>query len=129
MSSKIHITLISALSIVFLFAGMAFAKTKNISVIYQATVGKNLKLDPGQYKINVTQGKKASAVKFYNRDGKLVGQAPVRVASTSRKHNQTEVDYNTLASNSHAITEISPGGWKENLYFPESKRYQAASNN
>jgi len=127
MSSKIHTVLISTLGIVFLFAGMAFAKTRNIDVIYHATVGKNLKLEPGHYKINVTNTKKSAAVKFYNHYGKFVGQAPVKVASISRKNTQTQVDYSMMASNKHAITEISPSGWKENLYF--SKMSKSTSKN
>ena len=120
MSSKIHITLISALSVVFLFAGMAFAKTMHVDVIYRATVGKSLKLKPGHYRINVANNMKSPRVKFYNKDGKLLGQVPARVASTSRKNRATEIDYNTVASNDHVITEISPRGWSEDLYFSHS---------
>lgn len=129
MSGKIHTVLISTLSVVFLFAGMAFAKTKNIDVIYHATIGKDLKLNPGRYKIDVTNSKKSAAVKFYNRDGKFVGQAPVRVASVSRKNGQTQIDYTKMASNDHSITEIRPSGWKENLYFNPSKMAKTASKN
>jgi hypothetical protein len=120
MRSKIHTTLISALSVVFLFAGMAFAKTKRIDVIYDATVGKTLKLKPGNYRIDIVNNTKSPAVNFYNRNGKLVGQVPVKVVSKSGKNSQTQIDYNTVASN-HVITEISPSGWKENLYFPQSQ--------
>ena len=129
MSSKIHTAFISALGVVFLFAGMAFARTKNIDVIYHATVGKTLKLNPGNYRIDVINNKKSPAVKFYNNSGKLVGQVPVKVTGTSQKNNQTQIDYNMMASNNHSITEISPGGWKENLYFSQSKMNKAASSN
>lgn len=121
MPSKVRTTLISVLSVVFLFAGMAFAKTMRVDVIYHATVGKALKLKPGHYRINVAKNMKSPTVKFYNKYGKFVGQVPARVASTSRKNNQTEIDYNTVASNDHVITEISPKGWNENLYFSHSK--------
>jgi hypothetical protein len=121
MPSKIRTTLISALSVVFLFAGMAFARTKQIDVVYSATVGKTLKLKPGNYRIDVVNNAKSSAVKFYNNDGKLVGQAPVKVVSESQKNGQTQIQYDTVASNDHTITEISPSGWKENLYFSQSK--------
>lgn len=120
MPSKLRTALISAFSVVFLFAGMAFAKTKNIDVIYHSMVGKTLNLKPGNYRIDVVKNAKSSAVDFYNRDGKLVGKVPVKVVSKSAKNNQTEIDYNTVASN-HVITEISPGGWHENLYFSQLK--------
>ncbi len=127
MPSKIHTILISALGVVFLFSGMAFARTKQIDVLYPAMVGKNLKLKPGDYKIDVVNNKKSPAVKFYNKDGKLVGQAPVKLVNEARKNHQTLVDYNTVASNDHAITEISPSGWKEDLYFSHSKAAKAGS--
>lgn len=120
MQSKLRTALISAFSVVFLFAGMAFAKTKRIDVIYHSTVGKTLNLKPGNYRIDVVKNTKSPAVQFYNRNGKLVGEVPVKVVSKSAKNNQTQIDYNTVASN-HIITEISPRGWNESLYFSQSK--------
>lgn len=116
MPSKMRTALISAFSVVFIFAGMAFAKTKRIDVIYHSTVGKSLKLKPGKYRFDVANRTKTPTVKFYNTDGKLVGQAPVKLVKT-KKNSQTEVDYDMVASNDRVITEISPRGWKENLYF------------
>jgi hypothetical protein len=127
MSNKINTTVISVLGIVFLFTGMAFAKTKQIDVLFPATVGKTLKLKPGNYKIDVVNNTKSPMVKFYTNDGKLVGQAPAKLVNESRKNDQTQVDYKTVASNDQAITEISPGGWKENLYFSQSTANKAGS--
>ena len=121
MSNKIHTNLITALSVLFLFTGIAFAKTKRIDVIYASTVGKTLKLTPGKYQINVVQNAKSPAVDFVNSNGKLVGKVPVKIDNEARKNNDTQVDYNTVASNGHAITEIRPGGWKEKLVFSQPK--------
>jgi hypothetical protein len=129
MSNKIHTLIISAMGIVFLFAGMAFARMKQIDVLYSATVGKTLKLKPGNYKIDVVNSKKSPAVKFYNNYGKLVGQAPVKLLNESKKNNQTQVDYYKVASNDHAITEISPRGWKEKLLFSNPKTSNVKSKN
>lgn len=120
MPSKIRTTLISALGVMFLFTGMAFARTKRIDVIYHSMVGKSLKLKPGKYRIDVATNAKKPVVKFYNHYGKLVGQAPVKLVET-QKNGQTEVDYEKVASNDHVITEISPRGWRENLYFSQWK--------
>ena len=109
------------MGVLFLFTGMAFAKTKRIDVIYASTVGKALKLNPGKYQINVVQNAKSPTVDFINSNGKLVGQVPVKIDNEARKNNDTQVDYNTVASNTHAITEIRPGGWKEKLVFPKAK--------
>jgi hypothetical protein len=121
MCNKIQALIISVLSVVFLFTGMALAKTKQVDVLYSSTVGKTLKLKPGNYRIDVVNNKTSPAVKFFDNYGKLVGQAPVKVVNESKKNQQTQVDYSTEASNDHAITEISPGGWKENLYFSRPK--------
>ena len=117
MRSKLHVGLISSLGVVFLFGGMAFAKAKQIDVLFPSTVGNSLKLQPGKYRIDVAQNMKQSEVKFYNRNGILVGQAPAKVVDQAQKNSQTEIDYNKLASNRETLTEISPSGWKENLVF------------
>ena len=129
MRNRVNITIISVLSVVFLFAGMAFAKTKQIDVLYPATVGKSLKLKPGNYRIDVVNSKTSPEVKFFDNYGKLVGQAPAKVVNESKKNRQTQVDYFTIASNDQAITEIRPGGWKENLYFSHPKKDRVGSKN
>ncbi len=121
MSNKIHTNLIIVMSVLFLFTGMAFAKTKQIDVIYASTVGKTLKLNPGKYRIDIANNMKSPTVNFFNSNGKLVGTVPVRVDNEARKNNDTQVDYNTVASNGHAITEIRPRGWKEKLVFSQAK--------
>lgn len=126
-SSKTHTSLISALGIVLLFAGTALAKTKQIDVVFPATVGKMLKLKPGNYRIDVVNNSKSPAVKFFNQDGKLMGQAPVKLVSEAQKNNQTQVDYQKVASNDRAITEINPGGWRESLLFSKTKANKSAS--
>jgi len=120
MSNKINKIVISALGVVFLFSAMAFGKTDKVDVLYPSMVGKTLKLKPGNYKVDVVNNKKAPAVKFYNKYGKLVGQTPVKLVNEASKNHQTQVDYNTVASNDHAITEIKLRGWKDKMYFSKS---------
>jgi hypothetical protein len=119
MVSKIHVGLVSAIGVIFLFTGIAFGKSKQITVAYPAIVGRSLRLTPGNYRIHVTGNTKTSEVQFYNRYGHLVGQAPARVVSESTKNGRTEIHYNELASNRQLLTEISPGGWRENLVFSD----------
>lgn len=120
MSNKINTIIISMLGVVFLFSGMAFGKANRIDVLYASTVGKTLKLKPGNYKIDVVSNKKSPAVKFFNKRGKLVGQSPVKLVNEASKNHQTQVDYYTLAANDHAITQIRLRGWKEKLDFSKS---------
>ncbi|TAM81098.1 MAG: hypothetical protein EPN47_14585 [Acidobacteria bacterium] len=117
MGNRIHTTILSVLGVVFLFAGMAFARTIQINVLYPALVGKTLKLKPGNYRIEVVNSTNTAMVRFYSQGRKLVGEAPVKLVNKSHKNDLTMVDYSTMASNDHAITEISPKGLKENLYF------------
>lgn len=117
MSNKIRLGLISTLSAFFLFAGMAFARSKQIDVIYHTTVGKSLNLKPGKYRIDVTRNAKMSEVQFYNRRGHMIGQVPVKVVNRSQKNHRTQVDYYQVASNHALLTGISPRGWREKLVF------------
>jgi hypothetical protein len=118
--SKIHKLLISAAGLAFLFSGLALAKTKQIDVIYQARVGKSLTLKPGSYRIDVVNNTKSPAVRFFDSNGKLVGEVPAQVVTKPRKTDETMIDYTKVASNDHVITSISPGGWNEVLRFENS---------
>ena len=128
MRNKLYLGFISSLSVILLFAGMAFAKTKQIDIIFPAKVGNSLKLQPGKYRINVVQNMNKPEVKFFNLQGHLVGQAPVKVVDEAQKNNRTQVDYDKLASNQEVLTQISPGGWRESLLFSHaSARPKAAT--
>src|SRR5574337_410684 len=107
MLNRIHTTILSVLSVVFLFAGMAFGRTIQINVIFPATVGKTLKLKPGNYRMEVVNNTNTTMVRFYDQGRKHVGEAPVKLVNKSQKNDQTLIDYSTIASNDHAITEIS----------------------
>lgn len=121
MRNKLYVGMISALGVFFLFGSVAFAKTKQIDVIFPSEVGNSLKLKPGEYRINVAQNMKNPEVKFYTRYGHYVGEAPVKVVNESQKNHHTQIDYNKQASNQEALTKISPRGWSENLIFSHSK--------
>lgn len=120
MQIKLRTILISVFSVFFLFAGMSFAKTNRIDVIYHSKVGKSLMLKPGKYQIDVVNNTKSPAVNFYSHSGKLLGKVPVKVVNQASKNNNTEIEYNTVASN-HVITEISLRGAKDNLVFSQPK--------
>ncbi|HUZ47845.1 MAG TPA: hypothetical protein VMW54_14510 [Terriglobia bacterium] len=121
MISKFQTGLIATLSVVFLFAGMAFGKTKQINVFYRSIVGHSLRLAPGPYRINVTENTAKPEVRFYSRNGHLVGQVPARMVSHAQKNRHTVIDYDKVASNQEVLTEISPKGWREKLIFSHPK--------
>jgi hypothetical protein len=120
MRSKLYTGVISSLGFVFLFGGKAFAKNKQINVIFPSTVGNSLKLQPGKYRIDVAQNVKNPEVKFYNQNGNPVGQVPAKVVDPAQKNQRTQIDYNKLAASQEALTQIKPDGWKETLVFSHS---------
>lgn len=127
MSSKIaRGALISTLSI-FVLAGIAFGKSKSVSIIYKARVGPSLELMPGNYRINLLDSQQTPEVEFYHY-GKLLGEVPAKVIPATRKNSRTQVDYTKLASNREVLTEIRPSGWNRNLYFSHSPNNKTASN-
>ncbi|MGH9359994.1 MAG: hypothetical protein ACRD1O_12590 [Terriglobia bacterium] len=56
---------------------------------------------------------------FY-QDGKLIGEAPVKLVSEAQKISQTEVYYGSLSGKSRPVTQIELSGWRNKLVFEKS---------
>ncbi len=95
---------------ILILAGLSYAKSYKIQVIYPTLVGISTHLKPGNYRVQVLANGSASHLAFFNRNGRRVASVPVTVKRETRKNQYTEVDYNKLAQNEHAITEIRPRG-------------------
>ncbi len=106
-------------------AGLSYARSYKIDVIYPATVAGTTRLHPGTYKLRLLSNN--SQMAFFNRNGRRVASVPVTVKNESRKNQYTEVDYNKLSANNHAITEIRPRGQSEAFVFPSSIKAMAAN--
>jgi len=64
-------------------------------------------LQPGTYKVALLNDSSAPEVGFY-RNGKLVGEAPVKLVDQAKKIQETEVDSDLVDGHTRMITEIVP---------------------
>lgn len=116
MRNKLVKPLVGITAALFFLCGMTFAKSSNISLIYRGEIGNNLTLAPGTYRMVVNNHSQTPKVAFY-QNGKLVGEAPVKLVSEAKKANQTEVFYSAPHNGTRNITQIDPSGWKDELVF------------
>ncbi|PWU08396.1 MAG: hypothetical protein C5B51_07895 [Terriglobia bacterium] len=97
----------------FAVAGLAIASAKSYSVdLFQTAYLGNTELAPGHYSVDVTDQKAVI------RNGKVHGEAPVKMESAETKYNTTAVRYTNGDGKMH-IQEIHIGGSKTKLVFTE----------
>ena len=101
------------LLLVFTLAGLAVAsaKTYSITVPQEAVVG-DMQLAPGTYKVEVVD------MKAIISNGKIQGEAPVKVETADNKYNTTTLRFNNADGKMH-LQEIHVGGSKTKLVFAE----------
>lgn len=87
-----------------------------VNLIYTSRIANGPELKAGTYKVELARNAGAPEVMFY-QDGKLMGKAPAKLVTESKKIGQTEIQYNT-ADNQHFITAIDLHGWRQGLKFP-----------
>ena len=98
---------------VFAIAGLAMASAKSYTVrLPQAVVLGNMQLDPGTYNVEVVD------MKAVITNGKMHGEAPVKVETAESKYSTTTVRYNNTDGKSH-LQEIHIGGSTMKLVFSE----------
>ena len=126
MKSKIRNSILAATGAAFLAAGMTFAgfpgihhssrKSADIDFVKITKVPDGPTLEPGTYKVVLLNASGTPEVGFY-QDGKLIGQAPVKLVDQGKKFQQTEVDASILDDHSELITEMRLSGWTEKVIF------------
>ncbi|MGH9453224.1 MAG: hypothetical protein ACRD2O_04550 [Terriglobia bacterium] len=120
MMSKTVVTSIFATAIAVVFAaGMSFAKSSSVTLMYQGKIGNHLILKPGNYKIMVNDNTKTPEAAFY-QGRKLVGQTPVKLVTQPNKADQTAVYYSAPHNNVREVSAIDLNGWNQKLVFPAS---------
>jgi hypothetical protein len=98
---------------VFVVAGLAVASAKSYSIdLYQPALLGTTELAPGHYSVDVV-GDKAIV-----RNGKIRGEAPVRVETMDRKYTSTAVRFAVPDGKMH-IQEIHVGGTTTKIVFTE----------
>jgi len=90
-------------------------KSTNITLASNVKLGNGNILKAGDYRVEVPENSQAPEVTF-NRDGKVVAEAPAKLVAENTKNPHTEVDF-TMQGKENVITEIRPGGWNQKLVF------------
>lgn len=98
-------------------AGLSFAKSHNVNVIYHVKVGTQAQLAPGTYRVHLIQASNSTDLAFF-KNNRQVAKVPVTIKPENRKNQYTEIDYNKVAKNDHVITAIRLGGWNEEFVMP-----------
>jgi hypothetical protein len=101
------------LLLVFAIVGLAVAsaKTYTIDLLQPAVLG-NMQLDPGTYKVDVVDQKAVIT------NGRMHGEAPVKVETADTKYSTTTVRFSNADGKMH-LQEIHVGGSKTKLVFAE----------
>jgi hypothetical protein len=109
-------------------AGMAFAgfpglhhssqKSADIDLI-EITKVPNGPTQAGSYKVTLLSGSSAPELGFY-QDGKLIGQAPVKLVHQEKKISNTEVFLHNNDDHTQVITEMDLSGWTQKVMFSGS---------
>ena len=108
-----------AAMITLLFAtGLAFAKTKDVTLDRTAKLADGPQLAAGSYKVDVLNPQNQPEVVFY-RGKNEVAKVPAKLVESPMKAEYTEVTYNTT-SHPQVITEIQLSGSKDRLVFAKS---------
>jgi hypothetical protein len=101
------------LLLVFGVVGLAIASAKSYSIdLFQPALLGATELAPGHYSVDVVDQKAVI------RNGKIHGEAPVKVESVDKKYNTTAVRFTNGDGKMH-IQEIHIGGSKTKLVFAE----------
>jgi hypothetical protein len=101
------------LLLVFLAAGLAVVSARTYGIdLFQPVMLGSTELKPGHYTVEV-EGDKAKL-----RNGKLEGEAPVKMEDGDRKYDRTSVVLLNDGGQMH-IQEIHIGGTKTKLVFAE----------
>lgn len=101
------------LLLVFAIVGLAVASTKTYTItLLQPAVLGDMQLAPGDYKVEVVDQKAII------RNGKMHGEAPVKVEEADTKYNSTSVRLDNSGGKMH-LQEIHIGGSKTKLVFAE----------
>jgi hypothetical protein len=97
----------------FAIGGLAIASAKSYSIdLFQPALLGDTQLAPGHYSVDVTEQKAVV------RNGKVHGEAPVKVQMMDQKYPTTTVLFNNGDGKMH-IQEIHVGGTTTKLVFAE----------
>ena len=95
-------------------SAVASAKSYSVTLFQKSTIG-GAKLQPGDYKLELTESKVTES-KVTMRNGKKTAEAAVEVQTADEKFSSTSVKYQN-GDGKYRILEIRLGGAKTELLF------------
>jgi len=99
-------------------ADKSASKSANI-VITAVTATPDAQLQPGTYKLTLTNATTAPEVAFY-KGKKLVCKCPVKIETLPTKAAATELFVETNPNGVRVLRTVSIGGWTEKVVFSEA---------
>jgi hypothetical protein len=129
MNAKLFNSILTTSALVLFATGLAFAgfpgrhssaaRSANVEFTETTQVPNGPTLQAGTYKVALLSDTSAPEIGFY-REGKLVGQAPVKLVDQGGKIRETEVFANIQDDHSELLTEMDLSGWTEKVIFSQS---------
>ncbi len=95
-------------------------KSADVDIAQTTKIPSGPTLQPGTYKAILVEDSSKAEVEFY-QEGKLVGQAPVRLVNQGEKIEQTEFEASKQANGTYVMNELDLSGLTQRVMFGSSK--------
>ncbi|HEV2495098.1 MAG TPA: hypothetical protein VG204_18720 [Terriglobia bacterium] len=129
MRSKTFKSTVKTIALVVFATSIAFArsaghgrsshKSADVTISETTQVPNGPTLESGTYHVALIDDSSTPEVGFY-QNGKLVGQAPVKLIDQGRKIDQTETSTDKRDNGTYVITELDLSGWVQKIEFGAS---------
>jgi hypothetical protein len=126
MNARASKSILATTAVVLFSTGVALAgfpghhsaagRSANVDFTETVQVPNGPTLQPGTYRVTLLNDSSASEIEFY-RDGKLVGQAPVKLVDQGTKIRETQVFGDLQNDRSERVTEMDFSGWTQKVFF------------
>jgi len=126
MNAKVFNSVLTTSALVLFTTGVAFAgfpgrhsssqRSADVDFTETVKVPNGPTLSPGTYKVALLNDSSAPGVGFYQK-GKLVGQAPVKLADQDKKIRETEFEADQVDSHTRVVNEMGFSGWTQKIIF------------
>jgi len=94
-------------------------KSATVDIVGVMKVPGGPTLQSGSYRVALLSPSSVPEIGFY-QEGKLVGQAPVKLVDQGKKISETEVLTNAGPNHTNVLTEMDLSGWTQKLMFGTS---------
>ncbi len=120
MSQKRNIIILAGLTILLVLVGSTALWAKDNSrtmKIYHPTVVGQTTLAPGEYSLQVADKNDSAEISFYNKSGKLVGQATAQIVKAEKKQDRNQMFTKNNAAKEMVMTGLALKGETRTYQF------------